>query len=103
MLEFNGNKFAQTKQEFDLIAAHGYYRVNRSKRHPGRVSILFSTPAKEPIALIAPCGTTVTAYKFEGDGKNRYMYACTKTTEDFLDIADLKYSTLRDMGRAAIN
>ena len=102
MLDFNGKQYARNGAEFESLSAHGYYKVNRSARYPGRVSILILTPAKEPIALISPDGATVTAYRFT-DGRNRYMFACTKTTEDFLGIADLKYSVLSDMGRDAIN
>ena len=101
MLEFNGKQYAQTKAEFETLSAHGYYKVNRSARYPGRVSILILTPAKEPIALISPDGATVTAHKCASGIV--YMYSTTKATKEFLGITELKYSVLCDMGRDAIN
>ena len=100
MLTLNGKQYAQNKAEFEAGGAHGYYKVKRGK---SRVAILIMDAAKEPKALISPDCAIVTAYRFEGDGKNRYMYATTKETEEFLGIGGMSYRESRQIAQAAIS
>ena len=98
MFTFNGKQYARTQAEIGGKAVNGFYRIKAGR---GRVAVLLMDSKREPKALISPDGVVVTAYRFEKG--IMYMYSTTKETEEFLGIAGLKYSALRDMGRLAID
>lgn len=97
MFTFNGKQYAKTQAEIGGKAVNGFYRIKQTR---GRVAVLLMNSKREPMALISPDGVTVTATRI--DGGIFYMYGTTKETERFLGIGDMKYSSLVQLGRLAI-
>ena len=99
MLTINERQFVAVDEPIpSYTRIHGFYEVKRGRK---TTAIRIIDCTKTIKALVSPDGCIVTASKLNC-GQEFYMFGTTKETETFLGIEGFKYSTLADMGRAAI-